>query len=77
MSENVLVWAKRNEVQKAQSTVMSSITEAKEFDKIKTAKNVCKDSLQRSTDKNADEADKQVLWKKPSPETMPGIWEDV
>ena len=49
MSENVLAWAKRVEAQRAQSAVMSSITGAKEFDKIKISKNVCKDSPRRST----------------------------
>ena len=49
MSGNVLAWAKRVQAQRAQSTVMSSITEAKEFDKIKISKNACKDSPRRST----------------------------
>ena len=44
MSENVLAWAKRVEAQKAQFTVMSSIMEAKELDKIKIVMNACKDS---------------------------------
>ena len=49
MSENVLCWAKRVEVQGAQSAIMSSLTEAKEFDKLKIAKNTYKDSHRRSS----------------------------
>ena len=37
-SENMLCWAKRVEVQRAQSVIMNSLTEAKEFDKIKITK---------------------------------------
>ena len=37
-SKNVLSWAKRVEVQIAQSTIMNSLTEAKEFDKLKVVK---------------------------------------
>ena len=49
MSGNVLVWAKRIKAQRAISTVLSSLTEAKEFDKIKISRNACKDSLRRTT----------------------------
>ena len=42
MSANILAWAKRVEVQRAQSAVISSITKAKEFDKIKVLKNTHK-----------------------------------
>ena len=34
-SRNVLSWAKRVKVQRAQSTIMNSLTEVKEFDKLK------------------------------------------
>ena len=49
MSGNILAWAKRVDLKRTQSTVMSSIKEAKEFDKIKVSKNACKDSPKRST----------------------------
>ena len=48
MSKNVLAWAKRVEAQRAQSTVISIITKAKEFDKIKVSKNACKESPRRN-----------------------------
>ena len=38
ISENVLSWAKRVKVQRAQSAFMNSLTEAKEFDKLKIIK---------------------------------------
>ena len=47
MSENVLAWAIRVEVQRAQSAVINSLTEAKEFDKIKVLKNAHKDNPRR------------------------------
>ena len=47
--ENVLCLAKRVEAQRAQSAIMNSLTEAKEFDKLKIAKNKYKDSLRRSS----------------------------
>ena len=37
-SEQVLGWAKRVEAQRAQSAIMDSSTETKEFDKIRTVK---------------------------------------
>ena len=42
-NENVLAWAKRFKGQRAQSVVINSLTEAKEFDKIKISKNTHKD----------------------------------
>ena len=46
-SKNVLSWAKRIKVQRAQSAIMNNLTEAKEFDKIKVTKNVHQDSPRR------------------------------
>ena len=43
-SEKVLSWAKRIKAQRAQSTIMNSLTESKEFDKLKVAKNIHKES---------------------------------
>ena len=37
-SENVLCWAKRVEAQRAQYAIMNSLTEPKEFDKLKNSK---------------------------------------
>ena len=37
-SENVLSWAKRVEVQRAQSTIMNSLMEAKKFDELNALK---------------------------------------
>ena len=48
-SENVLFWDKRVEAQRAQSAIMDSLTEVKEFDKLKIAKNTYKDSLRTSS----------------------------
>ena len=43
-SGNVLAWAKRVEPQRAQAAVMNSITESKQFDKIKVSRSMCKES---------------------------------
>ena len=48
-SENVLSWAKRVEVQRAQSAIMNSLTDIKEFNKLKVVKNMHKDSPRRPT----------------------------
>ena len=46
-SEKVLHWAKRVEAQRAQSAIMNSLTETKEFDKLKIIKTMYKDSARR------------------------------
>ena len=46
-SENVLSWAKRVEAQRAHSAIMNSLTEAKEFNKLKVVKSTHKDSPRR------------------------------
>ena len=38
-SENVLPWAKRFKVQRAQSAIINNLTEVNEFDKLKEVKN--------------------------------------
>ena len=48
-SENVLCWAKRVEAQRAQSAIMNSLTEVKEFDKVKITKTTHTDSPRRSS----------------------------
>ena len=50
--ENILSWAMRLEVQRAHPAVMSTITETKEFDKIRISKYSYKDSPRRSTQSN-------------------------
>ena len=37
-SEDVLIWDKRVEVQRAQAAILSDITESQKFDKLKVAK---------------------------------------
>ena len=46
-SNNVLSWVKRVKVQRVQSIIMNSLTEAKEFSKLKVVKNMHKDSPRR------------------------------
>ena len=46
-SENVLSWAKRFKVQRAQSAIMNSLMEVKGFDKLKVAKIIHNQSLRR------------------------------
>ena len=45
----MLFRVKRVEAQRAQSAIMNSLTEAKEFDKLKIVKNTYKDSIRRFT----------------------------
>ena len=46
-SDKVLCWVKRIEAQRAQSAIMNSLTETKEFDKLKIMKATYKDSPRR------------------------------
>ena len=56
---------------------MSSIIEAKDFDKSKYQRMHAKTVQEEAHRQEAHEADMQVWQKHPSPETMPGIWEDM
>ena len=47
-SGNVLAWAKSVEAQRVQASVMNSITESKEFDKIKVSRSMHKESPKRT-----------------------------
>ena len=51
-SGNALAWAKRAVAQRTQGAVMNSITESKEFDKIKVSRSMCKDSPKTPTPSN-------------------------
>ena len=44
-SEGMLIWAKRIEVQRAQATVLNTITESQQFDKVKLAKKTKEDNV--------------------------------
>ena len=48
-SENVVTWGKRVKEQRSPSAVMSTITEANKFDKIKVAKYVHTNTAKRTT----------------------------
>ena len=48
-SKNMLCWAKGVEAQRALSVIMSSLTEDKEFDKVKITKTSYKDNPRRSS----------------------------
>ena len=67
------------ESQGATSTICSNeqYYRGKKIDKIKISKKCMqRQSQKKHTDKNAHEADMQIL-QKPATKTMPGIWEDV
>ena len=49
INENVLSWAKTVEAERAQSTIINSLMDVKEFDKLKIVKNTYKDNTRRST----------------------------
>ena len=57
-SENVLSWPKRVKTQRAQYAIINSLTEVREFDKLKGVKITCNKSPQKiHADKNAHKAD--------------------
>ena len=51
-SDNVLAWVKRVEAQRAQATIMSTITKSKEFDKIKVFRQMWTGSPRRTANHN-------------------------
>ena len=57
-SENVLFWAKRVQVQRAQSAIMNSLMEVKEFDKLKVVNKHTKGKPKKiHRDKNSHKVD--------------------
>ena len=60
-SENMLSCVKRVKVQRAQSTIMNSPTEVKEFNKLKVVGSTHKEIPRKYTDKNACKANMQML----------------
>ena len=79
MGEQVLIWAKIVEVQRIQSTIITRLSETKEFDKINTIKGPQRHNLKKTSNMciNAHEAELQFLWFQPSTQTMPSLWEEV
>ena len=73
-----LVRAKTVEDQRAQSTIITSLSKTKEFDKIKKIKDGQRQAEKTSNMcQNACVAELQFLWFQPYTWTMPGLCEDV
>ena len=77
MSENVLSWAKTVEAQRAQPAIMNSITEAKEFYKIKLTKTHTRIVLEDTCRQRCPQNGHANIAIAATPETIPGIWEDM
>ena len=77
-SEQILGWAKRAEVQRAQSAIMDSLTETKMFDKIDSKRGThIQHKKSASTCQSTHNEKLQLLWFQPSIKTIPGLWEEV
>ena len=61
-SEKALAWARRVEVQKAQSAILENVYEAEDFDKIFTRNRVQRQNGMLPQEQNTHETDIQVLW---------------
>ena len=73
-NEQVLAWVRKVDAQKAKSTILSRLSETKDFGKISMRKRVNRQrGTTASTDQNACEAKMQLLWLQPSAQTMPSI----
>ena len=74
-----MCWAKRGEAQRAQSAIMKSLTETKEFDKLKIKIVTYKFSPKMAicTHKIAHKTDMQILWIQSSPKTLLDLWKDM
>ena len=78
-SEQVLVWAMRLEAQRLQSTIITSLSEIKEFDKIKTIKGEKRHNLIK-LQTHAKMPTKQSCSYcsfRHNTQTMSGLWEEV
>ena len=72
----MLAWAKRVEAQRAQAAVLKTLTESKQFDKIKISKKA-KDNSQGSSKPDHTVRAVQILLGNPPAEAVPSIWQDV
>ena len=73
-----LVWMKRVEVQRAQVAVINTITESKEFDKIRIAKLGTPSQPQKVIAvQHALKTDVQILWQHTPTKAMPSVWKDA
>ena len=75
-SEGVLAWAKRVEGQRVQATILSTITELRQFDKVKIVKKVKEDNT-TPTRHNRSVASMQILWQATHAEAVSGMWQDI
>ena len=78
-SEQVLIWAKRVEAHRAKSAIRTSLSETKEFDKIRIIKRGTEMQSEKTTNmcQKAHKTELQLLWFQPSTKTMPSPWEEV
>ena len=62
MSEDVLVWAKRIEAQRAQAAILNDITESQKFNKVKLAQKPKNQMWYGNNTPNVSQVVIQVLW---------------
>ena len=76
-SGGVLAWAKRVEAQRAQAAVLNTLTESRQFDKIKLSTRIkesgAKTLMHQSTQQQPC---RNCVWDTPA-KTMPSVWQDV
>ena len=75
-SEDVLVWGKRIEAQRAQAAILNDITESQKFDKVKLAQKP-KTKWDMENTPNELQAAMQVLWWESCTQAVPSLWKNV
>ena len=73
----VLAWAKRVEPQRAQATVLNTITESRQFNKVKNSKKGERRQHKRTTRSDIAVMTMPILWQSTCAEAMSSIWKDV
>ena len=73
----MLAWAKRVEAQRVQAAVLNTITESRQFAKVKIAKKLKEGNTKRSNRSDIAVTTMQILWQSTHAEAMSGIWKDV
>ena len=73
----MLDWAKKIEAQRAQTTVLSTITELRQFNKVKVIKKAKEDNTRCPPGSNSTVTPMQILWWITCTKAVSSIWQDI
>ena len=76
-SGGVLAWAQRVETQRAQAAVLNTLTESRQFDKIKVSKKTKDDQARAPVNWTTKQQPMQILWGNTPAKVVPSLQQDV